>query len=235
MKKRLPFGILIFLSLFIFSCSSNDNINSSVLAEVPEAITQFDNSNFGIYKGVFIGSSGIVVINVNNNGNVSATMIIDGTTYIFTTNEVIQVNQQTVINFTSGNDSFTFSVSSNGTNPEISNLTIGGHPNANIILVKETSAILTELFEGSYAGIGNSTDVGTFNAIVTGNEMAVLAYSKTNSVFFTLDGIINNNSISGVTSTGTDVNGTLNGDNIIGTWSDSQSNENGNWSGTRTY
>jgi hypothetical protein len=235
MKKRLPLGILIFLSLFIFSCSSDDSINSSALAESPEAITQFDNSNFGIYKGVFIGSSGIVVINVNNDSNVSATMIIDGTTYIFTTNEVIQVNQQTVINFTSGNDSFTFSVSSNGTNPEISNLTIEGHPNANIILVKETSAILTELFEGSYAGIGNSTDVGTFNAIVTGNEMAVLAYSKTNSVFFTLDGIINNNFISGVTSTGTDVNGTLNGDNIIGTWSDSQSNENGNWSGTRTY
>jgi hypothetical protein len=235
MKKRLPLGILIFLSLFIFSCSSDDSINSSALAESPEAITQFDNSNFGIYKGVFIGSSGIVVINVNNDSNVSATMIIDGTTYIFTTNEVIQVNQQTVINFTSGNDSFTFSVSSNGTNPEISNLTIEGHPNANIILVKETSVILTELFEGSYAGIGNSTDAGTFNAIVTGNEMAVLAYSTTNSVFFTIDGIINNNSISGVTSTGTNVNGTLNGDNIIGTWSDSQSNENGNWSGTRTY
>jgi hypothetical protein len=235
MKKRLPFGILIFLSLFIFSCSSDDNTNSSVLAESPEAITQFDNSNFGIYKGVFIGSSGIVVINVNNDGNVSATMIIDGTTYIFATNEVTQANQQTVINFTSGNDSFTFSVSSNGTNPEISNLTIEGHPNANIILVKETSVILTELFEGSYAGIGNSTDVGTFNAIVTGNEMAVLAYSTINSVFFTIDGIINNNSISGVTSTGTNVNGTLNDDNIIGTWSDSQSNENGNWSGTRTY
>jgi hypothetical protein len=235
MKKRLPFGILIFLSLFIFSCSSDDNTNSSVLAESPEAITQFDNSNFGIYKGVFIGSSGIVVINVNNDGNVSATMIIDGTTYIFATNEVTQANQQTVINFTSGNDSFTFSVSSNGTNPEISNLTIEGHPNANIILVKETSVILTELFEGSYAGIGNSTDAGTFNAIVTGNEMAVLAYSTINSVFFTIDGIINNNSISGVTSTGTNVNGTLNDDNIIGTWSDSQSNENGNWSGTRTY
>ena len=65
--------------------------------------------------------------------------------------------------------------------------------------------------------------------------MAVLAYSTTSSVFFTIDGIINNNSISGVASTGTNVTGTLNGDNIIGTWSDSQSNENGNWSGTRTY
>ncbi|PQB06757.1 hypothetical protein BST83_06005 [Polaribacter filamentus] len=235
MKKRLSFGILIFLSLFIFSCSNDENTNSSGLTESPEAIIQFDNSNFGIYKGVFIGSSGIVVINVNNEGKVSATMIIDGTTYIFTTSEVTQENQQTVINFTSGNDSFTFSVSSNGTNPEISNLTIAGHPNANIILVKETSVILTELFEGSYAGIGNSTDAGTFNAIVAGNKMAVLAYSNTNNAYFTIDGTINNNSISGVTSTGTNVNGTLNGNNMIGTWNDSQSNENGNWSGKRTY
>jgi hypothetical protein len=235
MKKRLTFGILIFLSLFIFSCSSDDDINSAVLAESPEAIIEFDNSNFGIYKGVFIGSSGIVVINVNNNGNVSATMTIDGITHVFTTNEVIQANQQTVINFTSGNDSFTFSVSPNGTNLEISSLKIEGHPNANIILVKETSVILTELFEGSYVGLDNSTDIGTFNAIITGNKMTVLAYSTINSVFFTVDGIINNNSISGVTSTGVDVNGTLNGDKIIGTWSNSEANENGTWLGTRTY
>lgn len=236
MKKTLIYRTLLIFSLFIFSCSNDDDSNSdnNGLTETPQAVAQFDNSNFGIYKGVFIGSSGIVVVNMNNDGSVSATMIIDEVTYTFNTNDVVQENQQTTINFISGNNSFTFSVSSDGTNPMVSNLMIEGHPNANILLVKETSEVVTKLFEGTYEGTGNSSEIGIFNAIVSGNEMSVLAYSTTFDVFFTVEGMIDNsNSISGAASTGTTINGFLESNTISGTWMNTQFN--GTWSGTRTF
>ncbi|TCI93044.1 hypothetical protein [Tenacibaculum sp. M341] len=240
MKKILIFVTLIIFSVLILSCSNDNDIdsgnNDNALSQTPQAISQFDNNNFGIYKGVFIGSSGIIVINLNNDGNVSATVIIDGSTYTFNTNDVVQENQQTTINFISGNNSFTFSVSSDGTNPMISNLMIEGHPNANILLVKETSVIVTKLFEGTYTGTGGNTDAGILNAIITSNEMYVLAYSTTFNVYFTAKGTINDDStISGEASTGTTFTGTLENNDMKGVFSNSQSIEIGTWSGTRTF
>tara|TARA_B110000003_G_scaffold200168_2_gene198764 strand:+ start:1844 stop:2563 length:720 start_codon:yes stop_codon:yes gene_type:complete len=231
-------GITIFLISFIFSCSDSNgpSINNNGLAESPEALTQFDNSNFGIYKGVFVGSSGIIVINVNNdNLTISATLVIDGITFLFTTTDIIQENQDISINFINGNNSFTFSVFADGTNPFISNLSILGHPNANITLVKEISSSLIELFEGSYVGVNDSQEAGTFNAIVGGNEMVVLAYSTSYEVFYTAEGTIDDSTIDGVTSTGTNFTGTIDSNEMSGNWNNSQSNENGNWYCSRTY
>lgn len=238
MKKNSILGILLSLiGLFIISCSNNDDsiLEGDVLSESPEAIAQFDNSNFGIYKGVFVGSSGTIVVNINNDNSVSANLVIDGTTYLFATNQIIQENLPTIINFTSGNNSFTFSVSLDGSNPQIYNVSIEGHPNATILLVKETSSMLVELFEGTYAGNDNNQELGTFNAVVSENVMIVLAYSSTYGVFYTAAGVINGQTISGLTSTGTSFTGNVNDDDMSGTWNNNQSNENGIWSATRTY
>jgi len=224
------------LTFFLNSCLSVEEPNIIIpnFVETPEASELYNTSNFGIYKGVFVGSSGIVLINLNNNNTISASLKIDGVNYIFSTNESITENQQTEINFTNNDNSFVFNVSSTGTNPEITNLSIQGHPNAETILVKETSERLTKVFEGNYNGIDND-DAGVFNAIVSGSEMYVLAFSTMYSVFYTANGSVNNENITGVTSTGTNFTGIIENDKMNGSWNNSQSNENGNWNAERSY
>lgn len=236
MKKINVLSLI--LTFFLNSCLSVEEPNIIIpnFVETPEASELFNTSNFGIYKGVFVGSSGIVLINLNNNNNntISASLKIDGVNYIFSTNESITENQQTEINFTNNDNSFVFNVSSTGTNPEITNLSIQGHPNAETILVKETSERLTKVFEGTYNGIDND-DAGVFNAIVSGSEMYVLAFSTMYSVFYTANGSVNNENITGVTSTGTNFTGIIENDKMNGSWNNSQSNENGNWNAERSY
>ena len=234
MKKINVLSLI--LTFFLNSCLSVEEPNIIIpnFVETPEASELFNTSNFGIYKGVFVGSSGIVLINLNNNNTISASLKIDGVNYIFSTNESITENQQTEINFTNNGNSFVFNVSSTGTNPEITNLNIQGHPNAETILVKETSERLTKVFEGNYNGIDND-DAGVFNAIVSGSEMYVLAFSTMYSVFYTANGSVNNENITGVTSTGTNFTGIIENDKMNGSWNNSQSNENGNWNAERSY
>ena len=234
MKKINVLSLI--LTFFLNSCLSVEEPNIIIpnFVETPEASELFNTSNFGIYKGVFVGSSGIVLINLNNNNTISASLKIDGVNYIFSTNESITENQQTEINFTNNDNSFVFNVSSTGTNPEITNLSIQGHPNAETILVKETSERLTKVFEGTYNGIDND-DAGVFNAIVSGSEVYVLAFSTMYSVFYTANGSVNNENITGVTSTGTNFTGIIENDKMNGSWNNSQSNENGNWNAERSY
>ncbi|MBT5644711.1 MAG: hypothetical protein HOI78_00010 [Polaribacter sp.] len=234
MKKINVLSLI--LTFFLNSCLSVEEPNIIIpnFVETPEASELFNTSNFGIYKGVFVGSSGIVLINLNNNNTISASLKIDGVNYIFSTNESITENQQTEINFTNNDNSFVFNVSSTGTDPEITNLSIQGHPNAETILVKETSERLTKVFEGTYNGIDND-DAGVFNAIVSGSEMYVLAFSTMYSVFYTANGSVNNENITGVTSTGTNFTGIIENDKMNGSWNNSQSNENGNWNAERSY
>ena len=234
MKKINVLSLI--LTFFLNSCLSVEEPNIIIpnFVETPEASELYNTSNFGIYKGVFVGSSGIVLINLNNNNTISASLKIDGVNYIFSTNESITENQQTEINFTNNDNSFVFNVSSTGTNPEITNLSIQGHPNAETILVKETSERLTKVFEGNYNGIDND-DAGVFNAIVSGSEMYVLAFSTMYSVFYTANGSVNNENITGVTSTGTNFTGIIENDKMNGSWNNSQSNENGNWNAERSY
>ncbi|MDC1354665.1 MSCRAMM family adhesin SdrC [Polaribacter sp.] len=234
MKKINVLSLI--LTFFLYSCLSVEEPNIIIpnFVETPEASELYNTSNFGIYKGVFVGSSGIVLINLNNNNTISASLKIDGVNYIFSTNESITENQQTEINFTNNDNSFVFNVSSTGTNPEITNLSIQGHPNAETILVKETSERLTKVFEGNYNGIDND-DAGVFNAIVSGSEMYVLAFSTMYSVFYTANGSVNNENITGVTSTGTNFTGIIENDKMNGSWNNSQSNENGKWNAERSY
>ena len=234
MKKINVLSLI--LTFFLNSCLSVEEPNIIIpnFVETPEASELYNTSNFGIYKGVFVGSSGIVLINLNNNNTISASLKIDGVNYIFSTNESITENQQTEINFTNNDNSFVFNVSSTGTDPEITNLSIQGHPNAETILVKETSERLTKVFEGTYNGIDND-DAGVFNAIVSGSEMYVLAFSTMYSVFYTANGSVNNENITGVTSTGTNFTGIIENDKMNGSWNNSQSNENGNWNAERSY
>ncbi len=224
MKKLFLFLILGTLTL---SCSSDSSSGNSI-SNTPEAKSQYDNSNFGIYKGVFVGSSGTVHIDINNNGTVVASLVIDGTTFTYTTTETVTLNSAiNGLTFTNGSSSFDFSVDATGNSATISNIVISGHPNANIYIVKEFSDALVKCYTGSFSG----DDSGVFNLIVSDGEINGLAKSNSGNESINLQGLEANNVITGSFSGGT-FSGNVSGNNISGTWQNISS-ESGNWSGTR--
>ena len=145
--KRCLSTITIAALLFVASCSkSNDNNTQS---EIPTAKAAYDYSNYGYYKGVFIGSTGIIVVNIYNDNTLSAYFKVDGVDYNFTTTQSVQQGEGTILNFVSGSKSFTFTVDGNGARPYITNLVINGHPDAAWLIVKETSTALVKCYEGT--------------------------------------------------------------------------------------
>ena len=236
MKEKLLSIILITLIGFTFleSCSNSDSSNNNQnLTQTPQAKSQYDNINLGLYKGVIVGSSGTIVLDISNSSSsIFATIIIDGVVHNFITNQTLQPNQNTTLNFVEGSNSFIFTVASNGGNPVITNLLITGHPNASILVVKETSLILVKCFEGTY----NGDDSGIFNAVIYGNIIKALVKSSDNSIS-TAAGTIENNQINanGNVTTGATFTGALNGNNFSGTWTNTFEGMSGNWNGTRTY
>ena len=230
MTKTFLSSLFLCATLFFISCSKNDDTTNPT--ETPTAKAQYDNSNFGIYKGVFVGSSGIIILDISNSGTTTATLIVNGVTYNFTTTQTVQQGQATTLNFVSGANSFTFTVAANGANPTITNLIINGHPNAAILVVKETSTALVKCFEGNYTG----GDAGVFNAVIYNNLIKGLAKSNTN-VTYVVSGTVTNNQINatGTVTSGATFIGTLSGNNTTGTWTNTPAALNGTWSGVRTY
>ena len=154
---------LLAIGLFTGCAKKKSNDNNDTLADKSDAKAIYDNSNYGIYKGVFVGSSGTLMINVNNDNSLSANLKIDGTNYDFTSTQTIQPNQATSVNFTNGSHSFTFSVDANGANPTVSNISMAGHPNAVAAVAKETSQSVIRCYEGTYTG---ADEGGVFNLLL---------------------------------------------------------------------
>lgn len=231
MTKQFLFSILALAFLSISSCSKKGD-NSGKETEKPSAKAQFDNSNYGIYKGVFVGSSGVIIINIDNDNTITATLTIDGVTSNFSTTQTVQQNQETTVDFTNGNNSFTFSVDENGANPSITNIIINGHPNAAMLVLKETSTAIVKCYEGTFTG----GDAGTFNAVISGSLVSGLALSNTYGDTYYVTGTVSDNQInaSGSASSGATFSGSISGDNISGNWNNSIADISGTWSGTRT-
>lgn len=226
MKKIIT---LLFIGMLCISCSSDDDNSGPSFSNNPQAKAQYDGNNYGIYKGVFVGSSGNVLINIKNEGVLSATLVIDGVTHNFTTTE--SVSEGTAISdltFTSGGFSFDFNVNANGTDPWVSNINFTGHPQADIDVLKELSTALVMCYQGTYAG----DDSGVFNMITQSGEVYGLAMSVSDSESIYLEGIISSSTITGEFFGGT-FSGTLNGNSISGIWQNTLS-ESGTWSGIRT-
>ncbi len=226
MKKII---LALLLALFTLSCSDDDNSSSNNLSNTPMANATYDSNNYGIYKGVFVGSTGYVLININNDGTISAKLTIDNSTYNFTTVESVTIGQAiSGLTFTNGSMSFDFNVSSNGSDPYISNINISGHPDATIEITKELSEHLVRCYNGTFSG--DSSTGGTFNFLIIDNELTGLA-RNTDEGITDLWGSVSNNAISGQFEGGT-FSGNINNNSISGTWQNG-STTNGVWSGTR--
>jgi hypothetical protein len=224
MKKL--FFVIIFGALAL-SCSSDSSSEES-FSNTPLAKSQYDNSNFGIYKGVFVGSSGHILINIKNEGTLSATLVINGSTYNFTTSESVTADTAIEgLTFTSDGLSFDFNVSATGYGATVSNITISGHPNANINIVKEYSDGLVVCYEGTFSGDDN----GVFNIMTLDGDVYGLAKSSEDNQSFNINGAITATTISGSFTGGT-FTGSVSGNTISGSWANSAL-ETGSWSGNR--
>ncbi len=226
MKKIIALSLI---GLFFMSCSKDDSNSSTPLTSTPDAKAEFDTSNYGIYKGVFVGSSGIVTININNAGTISATLVIDGTSYTYTTTEAVTAGS-TISNltFTNGSSSFDFNVSGNGGFPEITNVNIVGHPNATIELIKEYSDAIAKCYEGTYTRDAS----GVFNLIISDGYVHGLARDTGDTEAIGLQGGLSGTTITGSFEGGT-FTGTVNGNSVSGTYIN-EVPESGNWSGHRS-
>ena len=247
MKKKLLSICLFSAVLIITACSkSNDNTtnSSSGFSNTPLAKAAYDNNNFGIYKGVFVGSTGNAEINVNNDNTLKAVLKINGTTSTYTSAQTVTQNQASTINFASGSNSFTFSTSATGASPLISNINIAGHAYSGMSVLKEKSDSLVKCYEGTFTSSGSG---GTFNLEIKNNIMNGL-YNEIGATIPPprIYGTVNNNQLSGTAPTdpqiflpqcgyaGTTITGTISadGEKINGTYSNCYGS--GTWTGVRT-
>lgn len=230
MRSPLYAG-MICLCLFIsVYCSKVNDVAPNV---VLTAKAEHNTSNYGLYKGVFVGSTGIVLVSLRNeNDLIIATLRIDGTLHQFTTTGTLEANKPTVLVFRSGNSSFTFSVDADGSNPSIYGLNIEGHPDAGVILLKEKSDTLVKCYEGSFDG----SQQGTWNLIVKGSQLLGLVKSGNSTTLAT--GVVDANmNTEGVVSSGASFEGRFVKDSVSGTWENETGNitESGTWGGKRSY
>ncbi len=188
----------------------------------PQALAANDASAKGIYKGIVVGSTGTLSINIQNGSStITGTMVLDGVT-IALTSSVALVNGQTYVSpftgtFNGSPVSITLSVGSSGSTPTVTTSSIPGHPNAVFNLYKETSTSLIEAFEGTYSKAG---DTGTFNILIARSLQKFGYVSKKDGSTTTDSGSGTINSSNQLILQGITI-GTINGDALNGTFKDS--------------
>ncbi|MBL7740391.1 MAG: hypothetical protein JNK14_14335 [Chitinophagaceae bacterium] len=153
MKKLV--SLIIALTLVAIACKKTktdpppDGFPTSA-----ETKPQYNNTSFGVYKGIIVGSTGTVVLRINNGDT-----IVKGYLSIGSVKDTLSTTQQLVagqpilsLNFSGRISSFTLSANADGSNAQITNLNIAGHPNAKALVVHENSTQQVLCYEGTISG-----------------------------------------------------------------------------------
>ncbi len=228
MKKRYVLLYVAMIALFV-SCKKDDKpatpaYTCATCATAPAALPANDASSKGIYKGVILASTGTITFDISNAGNtITAVMVLDGITTTLTSSVTWVAGQPYIADFTgtlNGSPvTIQFSVGLSGASPTVTSSSIPGHPNATLLVVKETSTSLVECFEGTYST--TLPETGTFNIILSRNLAIWGGISRETGTTDTndIDGVIlNNQLLEGGTNT---VIGTLANDQLTGSFVDS--------------
>ena len=172
LKKNLKAVFIASLIVLFSACNDDKDDDKSGAGTSKETTAEFDNSNFGLYKGIIVGSSGTVKIEINNGNNVAkATIKIDGNTDNLTCSVPLTSGQKvTNAEFTGNFSSFSFSVDANGSNPVVSNININGHDDVGMAVLKEKSFNIAYCYEGISTGGNNHR--GVFNVVCTSSEFS---------------------------------------------------------------
>ena len=219
--------------IMLISCSKDDDKNETD-GNTPTAKAAYDNKNYGIYKGVFVGSTGNILINFKNDGaTLSATLVIDGKSYTYTSGSTTTEGANSTITFRNNNDFFDFTVNSDGSNPTITNIHISGHSNAVTQVLKEESSAQAYCYEGTFTEQGGD---GTLNLVIKKDKVQGLFIPADFQAIPPLKGTITNNNITATIGEAPNqvatIKGVVNGDNITGSWTSGTGS--GTWQAHKT-
>ncbi|APG59115.1 hypothetical protein LPB144_01255 [Christiangramia salexigens] len=145
--------------MLLFSCSQ-DNISTEMEEEaklnLEEQVAQgmYDNSNLGIYEGLFTTTDGQnrarVLIEIDGkNKPLAAFNFPDGELSSFRSQENMTKAKGGKLHFSGENFSFDFSVNEDGSNPVVTNVEFAGKK-GDILIAKETSKAPIETKTGTY-------------------------------------------------------------------------------------
>ena len=223
--------LLALLAILSFSaCKKSDDAAApaytcTTCKTTPDALAANDASSKGIYKGVVIGSSGTLTINIANGGaTITAIMVIDGLTVNLTSAVAWVAGQPYVADFTGTMNGTAvvihFSVGVNGNTPIATSTTIPGHATASLNLIKETSTGLVECFEGTYHS--TKPEDGVLNFILSRTFSNWYGFARPNGANTSGtagSGTISNNKLIDPTQNNQSI-GTIDGANLNGTFVD---------------
>ena len=163
---RNKFLLICVLALAIYSCGKNKTDKDNGLPSTAETKPKFDNTSFGVYKGVIVGSSGYIVFRINNGDDVvKGTLKIDGREDVLTTKEKLIAGQRiSNVLFTGSFSSMKLSADADGRNANLTDIKIEGHTHVGAYISHENSTVPVMLYEGTFTGIAsgmiNYTKVG---------------------------------------------------------------------------
>lgn len=230
MKKLL---VLLIAGIFFTACSSDSSTPTGpTLSDTPTAKIQFNDTNFGIYKGILVGPTGLITLNIKNDGFLNATVILDGVSYLFTSEGTITEGQDiTDLVFTNGDKSFAVSISANGTDISETAISFPGFPSADMLLTKEYSDAQVTCYQGTYSGDAT----GVFNFLAIGTNVYGLSLGSDGLNNYYINGARSGNSVSGTYDIGT-FSGSFISTTVSGNWQDTDpsSSNSGTWAGQRT-
>lgn len=237
MKKAVLSSLMLIL-LLISACKKDEPdqqqstpYKCASCAQTSEAKPTFDNNSGGVYKGVLVGSSGTIALYLYNTDSViQALVAFDGTKATLQCSSLKNWKPGDAISnalFTGTINGKTinalFSVDAHGQNPTV-DVQIPGH-DVTVAVYKETSSLVIRNFEGTYTGDDN----GIFNMVFSGNDFSIV--TDGGDVF---ESTLVNNELDYNTN-GIIVKGQFKGtDELSGTWKNTNTNEQGTWSGKRT-
>lgn len=237
---RQKIALMFFLVLLLGFSGCGDDESGPSFATEPEARAENDTSGKGVYKGVFIGSSGYVKVNLDNLGDsvITLTLNLDGTSYELGTDSIFnEAGFQGYFTDTipAGPVRIGFYTNTDGSSFGFFDVTIPGHPDVSFLLFKEKSNVLVRCFEGTFSG----SDAGTINFLFVGDEWKAITRSNagTSGEDGELEGTLNGNTLvcdcdmDGDGTADLEFTGTLSGNSASGTWSGDGS---GTWKAKRT-
>lgn len=224
--------LFLLISISFNSCSKDKDEDPTTppytcesCVSTPDALPENDHSAKGVYKGVEVGSSGTLSIDIQNgSNNITGIMVLDGISANLTSGVTYVNGEPYVAPFTGTYDgnpvTLTFSVALGGGAPTVISSDIPGHPDAVFTIYKETSTSLIEAFEGTYS---KAAETGTFNILVSRALNLWGGVAKGNAPGSTvddIDGTMSGNKLI-ETDSGTEA-GTITGDELNGQFQDDE-------------
>lgn len=247
MKNQLPAWLLALVVLC--SCGKRTEPDAPVgFPSQAETNPPFNNTNFGVYKGVLIGSSGHIIFRINNEQNeIKGFLSIDGRKDTLSTAQTVRLNQPIVdMKFAGRFSSLTLNVDARGLTPVLSSIRIDGHPGSIFaLLTHENSDQLMTTYEGTFGAGGKGTIVllhGDRNVgDTTGVLHVALRFTDNDPVLFAKNIPVIKKSFGSIVfgpdleSAKVVVSGTMQQTAFTGQWKFTDKVGSGRFSGKRTY